>query len=154
MMLSQIDAKLIFAIIGFIFALISFFYKNHETNQLRVLKSISDNLKEINKLCIDVFSKKALDESVYHKISMHLDLVLLDVKTFPTGKFYKCKACISENRDIVNALVEDYKDLIFEDTPIENKSIDINNYQDAEKRLVNILQKSVQILEKLESYLP
>ncbi|MCL6234057.1 hypothetical protein M5F03_02545 [Acinetobacter sp. ANC 5579] len=152
-MLSQIDGKLLFAIFGFLFALISFFYKNHETNQLRVLKSISDNIKEINKICIDVFAKKTIDESIYHKISMHLDLVLLDVKTFPTGKFYNCKTCISENRDIVNALVEDYKDLIFEDTPIENKSIDIGEYENSEKRMVEIIQKSVQILEKLEGYM-
>lgn len=141
------DPKLIFAILGFIFALISFFYKNHETNQLRILKTISDNLKEINKLCIDVFSSKKIDDSIYHKVSMHLDLVLLDLKTFPTGKFYKCKICIEANRDVVNNLIEDYKDLIFTDTPIENKSIDIDKFKDPEKRLVEILQK-------LESFLP
>ena len=153
-MQSLSDPKLIFAILGFTFALISFFYKNHETNQLRILKNISDNLKEINKLCIDVFSKRQIDESIYHKVSMHLDLVLLDLKTFPTGKFYKCKICIEANRDKVSNLVEDYKDLIFTDTPIENKSIKIDEFQEPEKRLVDIIQKSVEILETLESYLP
>lgn len=148
------DPKLILTLFGILFALISFFYKNHETNQLRIFKNISDNVKEINKLCIDVFAMKNIDNSTYHKISMHLDFVILDLKTFPTGKFYKCEICVEQNREIVNTMFEDYKDLIFCDTPIENKSLDIESFKGSEERLVNIIQKSVEILQKLESYLP
>lgn len=148
------DPKLILTLFGILFALISFFYKNHETNQLRIFKNISDNVKEINKLCIDVFAMKNIENSTYHKISMHLDFVILDLKTFPTGKFYKCEICVEQNREIVNTMFEDYKDLIFCDTPIENKSLDIESFKGSEERLVNIIQKSVEILQKLESYLP
>lgn len=154
MMQNQSDLKLIFAVLGFIFALISFFYKNHETNQLRIFKNISDNVKEINKICIDVFAKHEIDGSTYHKVSMYLDMVILDIKTFPTGKFYHLKKCLEANREEVNDLVEDYKDLIFSDTPIENKSLDVKEFKEAEKRLVEIIQKSVEVLQKLESFLP
>lgn len=154
MMQDLSDPKLFFAFLGFVFALVSFFYKNHETNQLRTLKNISDNIKEINKICIDVFSIQEIDDSTYHKVSMHLDMVLLDLKTFPTGKFYNCKVCMAENRERVIDLVEDYKDLIFSDTPIENKSINIKEFKEAEKRLVDIIQKSVEVLQRIESFLP
>lgn len=153
-MLNQFDAKLIFAIFGFAFALISFLYKNHETNQLRILKNITDNIKEINKVCIEVFANQNMKEDVYPRISMFLDLVQLDVKTFPTGKFYNSKKRIEANRDLINRLIEDYKDLIFSDTPIENKSIKIEIFPNREEKLDDIIQKSIKLLDSLEKFLP
>lgn len=153
-MLNSIDAKLAFAFFGFVFALISFLYKNHETNQLRILKNITDNIKEINKVCIEVFANQTMKADVYPRISMFLDLVQLDVKTFPTGKFYNSKAQIEINRNLINTLIEDYKDLIFSDTPIENKSMQILDFPDKEKKLDDIIQKSITLLSKLESFLP
>lgn len=148
------DPKLFFAIIGFIFALLSFFYKNHETNQLRILKNITDNIKEINEICIDVFAKKEINDDTLPKISMYLDFLQLNIALFPTGKFYKCNLCLKEEKENVNIMIQDYKDLIFSDTPIENKSISIEDYDGSKERLDKIIQKSVDILKRLESYLP
>lgn len=153
-MQDQIDARAILAFIGFFFALIAFFYKNHETNQLRILKNISDNIKSINEICISVFAKNELEEDVLPKIFMYLDLLELNLKLFPACKFYTLKFHAKTNQDFIMIMLQDYKDLIFTDTPIENRSINIKTYKDANKKLDLIIQKSIDILRHLESYLP
>ena len=85
---------------------------------------------------------------------MFFNFLELNIDTFPAGKFYKCKICIEENREKINVLIEDYKELIFTDTPIENRSLDILAYEDSSEKLDLIIQKSILILDKLESYLP
>lgn len=149
----NIDFKMIISVLGFLFGLFNFIYKNLESSQLRALKNITDMLQKTNETCIDIFLKDdvdSIDNATRQKVFMYLNILELNVEAFPVSiiSFFLRKKI---NKESILWMVEDYKELIL-DTPIENRSMALIDFKSehGEARTEEVVHMSMNILTHLE----